>query len=96
MNTTTNIKSEVVRYYLKGLTAKEIGKLLDLSPRTVQRYQRDERCKEMEQPKNREMKAIEMHSNGWSYAEIARKMRVSKTTVYLWHKKNNAKKEINE
>ncbi len=44
-NNTTDIKEVAFGYYSKGLTAKEIGKLLDLSFRTVQNYMSSENWK---------------------------------------------------
>jgi uncharacterized protein YjcR len=41
-NNNTNTKDLAFNYYCKGLTATEIGKLLDLSYRTVQGYMSSE------------------------------------------------------
>ena len=90
MNIKTAITDKVKAYYLKGLNYKEIGKLLDLSPRSVQRYAKAAECRKMTEPKSLQRRALEMHANGWSYAEIGRRLKVSKTTVYLWHKKAKA------
>lgn len=86
--------TKIIRYKDMGLTTGEIGKLLDLSPRTIQRYLKDERKQEAETPtfSNRQTKAIKLHVSGMSYAEIARRMKVSKTTVYLWHRKYKSQK----
>jgi len=78
---------KVWAYYLRGLNGKEIGKLLDISPRTVQRYISGSGCRETLEPKTIHQKAFELSAQGHSYAEIAKKLRISKTTVYLWHKK---------
>lgn len=92
MDVKTLILEKVTGYYLKGLNYKEIGKLLDISPRTVQRYVKECGCKKLDEPKTIQQKAIEMHQRGWSYSEVARKLKVSKTSVYLWHKKAKAQK----
>lgn len=81
------IIKKVTTYYLKGLNYKEIGKLLDISPRTVQRYAKEGGCKQLSEPKTLQQRAVEMHSRGWSYSEIAKKLKVSRTTAYLWNKK---------
>lgn len=81
------ILEKVRAYHLKGLTTNEIGKLLDLSPRTVQRYMTQGGIKELAEPKSVQQKAFELSAKGWSYTEIAKKLRVCKTTVYNWHKK---------
>lgn len=87
MDAKTMIADKVTGYYIKGLNYKEIGKLLDISPRTVQRYVAESECKKLDEPKTLQQRAIEMHKQGWSYAEIAHRLKVSKTSVYLWHKK---------
>ncbi len=90
------IENKVRGYYLKGLNSREIGKLLDISSRTAQRYMQSAKCKQLTAPKTREQKAVDMHKNGWSYAEIAKKMKVCKTTVYLWCKKVRNHQNIQE
>lgn len=94
MELKTIIAEKVRKYYIKGLTAKEIGKLLDLSTRTIQRYIAAGKFNELTITKTVEQKAIEMHTQGLSYAEIAKRLRVNKTTVYNWHRK--AKTKITE
>ena len=82
------IIEKVRKYYLMGLTYTEIGKLLDISPRTVQRYMSKAQIKkEVTAPKTLQQKAFELSAKGFSYAEIANKLRVTKTTVYMWHRK---------
>ncbi len=77
----------ISRYYLMGLNGKEIGKLLDISPRTVQRYISESGTRETTEPKTIQQKAFELSAKGFSYAEIAKRLQISKTTVYLWHRK---------
>jgi len=81
------IIKKVSAYYLKGLNYREIGKLLDISPRTVQRYITANECKKLNEPKTTQQKAFELSAKGFSYSEVAKKLRVTKTTVYNWHKK---------
>jgi transposase len=78
---------KVRKYYLMGLNGKEMGKLLGISPRTVQRYISESGCREALEPKTIHQKAFELSANGFSYSEIAKRLRISKTTVYLWHRK---------
>jgi transposase len=87
MKAKSTIIDKVKDYYLKGLNYNEIGTLLNLSTRTVQRYVKESECKAVYEPKTLEQQAMTMHSQGWSYAEIAKKLKKSKTTIYLWHKK---------
>lgn len=90
------IEEKIRGYYLKGLTYAEIGKLLDVSSKTVQRYMSSCNIKEeAKQPKTREKKAIELHKQGFSYSEIAVKLGVSRTSVYLWNKKYKQNTEQN-
>lgn len=84
------ITERITGYYLKGLNYKEIGKLLDISPRTVQRYIKESDCKKLAEPKTLQQRAVEMHSHGWSYSEIAKKLKISRTTAYLWNKRAKA------
>jgi DNA-directed RNA polymerase specialized sigma24 family protein len=81
------ILEKVRGYYLRGLTAKETGKLLDISPRTVQRYISQSGYHEISEPKTIQQKAFELSAKGFSYSEVAKRLRISKTTVYLWHRK---------
>lgn len=91
MENKTVIIGKIQGYYLKGLNYKEIGKLLDISPRTVQRYAKECDCKELDDPKTLQQRAFELHVSGFSYSAIAKKLKISRSTVYLWHKnaKNN-------
>lgn len=89
------IEEKIRSYYLKGLTYAEIGKLLDVSSKTVQRYISDCNIKEeINQPKTLEQRAIDLHNTGFSYSDIARKLKVSRTTAYLWNKKYREKMMI--
>jgi transposase len=90
MRQKTTIEDKIYKYTLKGLNTKEIGKLLDLSDRTVQRYKKQSKCNPKTQPKTLHERALELHAAGFSYAEIAKKLRVCKSTVYNWHRKAKA------
>jgi DNA-directed RNA polymerase specialized sigma24 family protein len=86
MNVKTTIQQKALRYYLLGLNSKEIGKLLDLSPRTVQRYMSEGKFKSQRQVKNLSAKAFEMLNKGYTYKEIAKAVGKSKTMVYYYIK----------
>ena len=75
-------KAKAWRYYWMGLNAKEIGKLLDVSHRTIQNYMATERWKEKRSPATIKQRAFEMFGNGMTYAKIAKTLNVSKGTVY--------------
>jgi DNA-binding CsgD family transcriptional regulator len=74
------------QYYLKGLNAAEIGKLLDISPRTIQRYARNNKFKELAMPETLQNHAKELFRQGHSYRQIASTLRKSRTTVYYYLK----------
>ncbi|MDR0660440.1 MAG: helix-turn-helix domain-containing protein [Prevotellaceae bacterium] len=40
--------------------------------------------------KSLEQKALDMYQQGLSYSEIAKRLKVCKTTVYNWHRKVKA------
>lgn len=87
MKLETTIIAKAANYYIKGLSYKEIGKLLDLSPRTVQRYINQSECKQIAEPKTLQQLAIDLTAQGFSYSEIAKKLKKSRTTIYRWNKK---------
>jgi len=71
-------------YYLKGLNAKEIGKLLDISARTVQRYMKDNNFKQHANPVTIPQKAYDLYKQGLTYRQIAKAIGKSRTTVYYY------------
>ncbi|MHA4810464.1 terminase gpP N-terminus-related DNA-binding protein [Flavitalea flava] len=71
-------------YYLKGLTAKETGKLINVSPRTVQRWASEYEFKEKASPDTLQQKTARLFEQGFSYREIAETIKKSKTTVYYY------------
>ena len=83
-----------------GLTYIEIAKLLDMSRRTVARYIADnkinENLKATNAPKTKQQKAFELSEKGYTYTEIARRMKVTKQTVYNWHKKHQPNNNQNQ
>ncbi|GHT02008.1 hypothetical protein AGMMS49525_04530 [Bacteroidia bacterium] len=84
---------KVKQYFAMGLTYYEIGKLLDVSSRTIQRYvAAHELKKECPAPKALQQKAFELSAKGFSYREIAERLQVTKTTVYTWHRKQKQAK----
>lgn len=87
MRQKTTIEDKIYQYAIKGLSTKEIGKLLDLSDRTIQRYMKQSKFKPEIKPKTHHARALELHKMGFSYVEIAKKLRVCKSTVYNWHRK---------
>lgn len=86
-------QAEAYRYYVMGLNCQEIGKLLDLSVRTIERYMQAGGWKEATNGKTIEAKAYELHESGKTYAEVAKVLRVSKGTVFNYLKRYRANKE---
>lgn len=85
-----DLEAQAFRFHVMGLTCREIGKLLDLSARTVERYSQRNRWKESVSGKAVEQQAHEMHENGKSYAKIAQILNVSKGTVFNYLKRYRA------
>lgn len=70
------------RYHVRGFTAKETAKMLDIAERTVQRWAKDYDFKENATPKAFDETILALSQKGFSYSEIALKMKCCKTTVY--------------
>ena len=75
------------KYYLKGLTARETAILLNISARTVQRWKSDHGFTETAQPKTLQHRAADLKKAGLTYKEIARALKVSRSSVYNYLKK---------
>jgi DNA-binding CsgD family transcriptional regulator len=85
-------QAEAYRYYVMGLNCQEIGKLLDLSVRTIERYMQTGGWKEATNGKGIEAKAYELHESGKTYAEVAKVLQISKGTVFNYLKRYRANK----
>jgi len=84
-------RARAYRYYLHGLTCKEIGKLIDLSPRTVERYSQLDKWREKAKPQPLVERARLLHQQGVSYAGIAKALQISKATVFNYVKAKTVK-----
>lgn len=82
----TDIRNRAFQYYCKGLNSKEIGKLLDISYRTIQNWMSADNWKNKRSPTPVKQKALGLYNDGFSYKSIAKMLNVSRTTVYLWIK----------
>lgn len=89
-NRQPDAQAQALRYYVMGLNCEEIGKLLDLSPRTIERYQQKGQWREALNGKAVEEKAHELHQAGKSYAEVAKILRISKGTAFNYSKRQRA------
>ncbi|MCF2495773.1 terminase gpP N-terminus-related DNA-binding protein [Dyadobacter chenhuakuii] len=78
---TLTIKERAFNYHVKGLTFSEIGKLLDLSPRTVERYSQVDEWKARANQVVLPQRAKELRGRGFSCTTIAQMIGVSKSTV---------------
>jgi transposase len=74
-------QKKAVGYCLKGLTAAEIGKLLDVSPRTVQRWIKANRETLQPQPPPVKNVCWELWKRGISIKRICEKTGLSRSTV---------------
>ena len=88
----TTSQAKAYRYYVMGLNCQEIGKLLDLSARTIERYMQVGGWKEATNGKSIEAKAHELHESGKTYAEVAKALQISKGTVFNYLKRHKANK----
>lgn len=79
------IEAKAYAYHLMGLNAPEIGKLLNVSSRTVQRYIKRERVNNP-LPKKPKLQAAELYRQGYSYQQIAGIIGRCRTTVYNYLK----------
>jgi DNA-binding CsgD family transcriptional regulator len=83
-------KAKAYKYFCMGLNSKEIGKLLDLSFRTVQNYMSNDDWHKKQKPANLKFEALKLYEFGKSYNEIAEILNVSRTSVYLYLKETRS------
>ncbi len=86
-------KQKAYKYYLKGLNSKEIGKLLDISFRTVQNYMTKGKWKAKRQPTNIKYETLRLYESGLTYPQIATELNISRASVYLYLKETRTFKE---
>ena len=79
--TNKELKESAFNYYAKGLTAKEVAKLLDLSFRTVQNWQTNERWTEKLNPDSIKQKCYDLKIKGITYKELTKMFNISISTV---------------
>lgn len=65
-------QQKALKYFTMGLTSKEIGKLLDTSPRTIEGYVVRGKWKTSTDDRPLQEKALSLVNNGNSYAETAK------------------------
>jgi predicted transcriptional regulator len=83
---TQTAKERAFRYYAMGLTFAEIGKLLDLSPRTIEKYCQENEWRSKANPVSLPQRAKDLRERGFSCAVIAQMIGVSKSTVFNYLK----------
>jgi DNA-binding CsgD family transcriptional regulator len=86
MRKSDKTKAKAYKYFCMGLNSKEIGKILDISFRTVQSYMTADNWKKKQKPDNLKFEALKLYELGNSYQVIADTLNVSRTTVYLYLK----------
>jgi Fic family protein len=80
-------KEKARKYYLMGLNLKEISKLLNDCPvRTIEKWQKTGSWTDLKKAENIQMKTLELHESGKSYAEIAEILKISRVTVWRYIK----------
>lgn len=87
---TAQVVKEITRYHHMGLSTVEIAKLLETTQRTVQRYIKKYDIRGESKPLPLEEKAYNLVQEGYSYSEVGKRMKVTKTTVYNWMRKRKA------
>lgn len=92
---TQTVREKAFVYYAKGLTFSEVGKLLDLSPRTIERYSQDEEWKTKINPVSLPQRTKDLRERGFSCSQIAQMLGVSKSTVFNYLKGLEVKKQAN-
>jgi len=80
------LKDKCFRYYAKGLTAKEVAKLFDLSFRTVQNWQLEHKWNDKLNPTNIKLRCYELKNKGMSYKEISNLLTLSVSTIQRYIK----------
>ena len=88
---TLDDKASAKRYYLIGLTLKEISKLINAPVRTLEKWQTTENWKQLRETKTIHTKALDLYLSGKTYKEISKLLNISTATV--WRYLNTAKNE---
>ena len=76
----------ITKYHNRGLYGTEIAKILGIPARKVQRVINVITQPKIAQIVPKRRKAIELIQTGFSYTEVARMLKVSKSSIYIWHK----------
>lgn len=77
-------KATARKYYLMGLTVPEIAKLMDVPPRTVEKWQYTEKWTAIKEARPIKHRAHDLHKAGKTYTQIAEILNVSYTTVWRY------------
>lgn len=77
-----DIKEIAFKYFCKGLNSKEIGKLLDISYRTIQSWMLANKWKLKIKATSIDEKILQLKKKGYSYSQISKLLLISKTTIY--------------
>lgn len=84
-------QQKALRYFTMGLTATEIGKLIDYSPRTIESYIQKGGWRRPTDDRTLQEKALSLTNSGKSYSDTAKELGICKTTVYNYLKRERAK-----
>ena len=91
--TQADIEARAYKYYTMGLCCWEIGKLMDKSERTIERYMQKGKWLQRLNAKSIEERVFELSNKGKSYSEIAEILEISKSSAYNYLKRYRAKIE---
>jgi len=84
---------KIKKYWLKDLTHKEIGLLVSLSERTVKREVRRLGLQSTSRKKPLAIRAYELKTMGYSFAEISNILGICKSTAFTYIKSERLKLE---
>jgi len=90
---TKAIKQKAFYYFSLGLNSNEIGKLLNVSPRTIQGYMWRDKWKQKQKTPQICYTVAQLYESGLTYNQIAQTLNISRTTVYNYLKKTRTFKQ---
>ena len=82
----TEKQQKAFKYYKMGLNSKEIGKLLDISYKTVQYYASKFQWKKKKQISKMKIEILHAYELGTSYKDLAKDYNGSRATIYNYLK----------
>jgi hypothetical protein len=81
---TLEAKAKAKKYYIIGLPLSDISKIVDAPIRTLEKWYIVENWKELRENKSIHSKALDLHTKGKTYKEIAILLNISTATVWRY------------